>query len=165
MSDRDHNKRVALEYFKAFIAGDKAWWDANVSPAFKRHDPGLPYEVIGIVDAAIAPMLGHEAAGRIIDVAEATIIKADPDLHLARTEEERQRRHVTLSRTDEAGLRTVIARISAIAFANAPEPFSSATLRPITPSTSSRPQIAPWIAKAMTKPISISRAARAGSSA
>lgn len=47
MSDRDHNKRVALEYFKAFVAGDKAWWDANVSPAFKRHDPGLPYDVVG----------------------------------------------------------------------------------------------------------------------
>ena len=47
VSDREHNKRVALEYFDAFVAGDQAWWDANVSPAFKRHDPGLPYEVIG----------------------------------------------------------------------------------------------------------------------
>ena len=47
MSDREHNKRVALEYFTAFVAGDKAWWDANVSPSFKRHDPGLPYEVAG----------------------------------------------------------------------------------------------------------------------
>ena len=47
MSDREHNKRVALEYFKAFVAGDKAWWAENVAPEFKRHDPGLPYKVVG----------------------------------------------------------------------------------------------------------------------
>lgn len=47
MADREHNKRVALEYFDAFVAGDEAWWQRNVSPAFKRHDPGLPYDVVG----------------------------------------------------------------------------------------------------------------------
>ena len=47
MSNRERNKGVALKYFKAFVAGDKAWWEANVSPSFKRHDPGLPYQVIG----------------------------------------------------------------------------------------------------------------------
>ena len=46
-SDRDHNKRVAIEYFAAFVVGDAAWWRDNVSPDFRRHDPGLPYEVIG----------------------------------------------------------------------------------------------------------------------
>lgn len=47
MSNREKNKRVAVEYFDAFVSGDEAWWAANVSPSFKRHDPGLPYEVVG----------------------------------------------------------------------------------------------------------------------
>ena len=33
MSNREQNKRVAIEYFDAFVKGDKAWWAANVSPA------------------------------------------------------------------------------------------------------------------------------------
>ncbi len=56
-------------------------------------------------------------------------------------------------------------RMIAIALASGPVPFSSATLRPITPRTSSRPQTAPWIAKAMTNNMSTSRAALCGSSA
>ena len=48
MSGSDGNKRVAREYFPAFIAGDRAWWERNVRPDFRRHDPGLPYEVAGI---------------------------------------------------------------------------------------------------------------------
>ncbi len=47
MADKQHDKRVAVEYFDAFIKGDAAWWAANVAPEFKRHDPGLPYEVVG----------------------------------------------------------------------------------------------------------------------
>ena len=47
MQDKEHNKRVAVAYFDAFIKGDADWWAENVSPAFKRHDPGLPYEVVG----------------------------------------------------------------------------------------------------------------------
>jgi len=47
MADKEHDKRVAVEYFDAFVKGDTAWWAANVAPNFKRHDPGLPYEVVG----------------------------------------------------------------------------------------------------------------------
>lgn len=47
MTDKEHNKRVARGYFDAFVKGDAAWWAANVSPRFRRHDPGLPYEVVG----------------------------------------------------------------------------------------------------------------------
>ncbi len=47
MADIETQKRVALEYFDAFVKGDKAWWDRNVAPEFRRHDPGLPYEVVG----------------------------------------------------------------------------------------------------------------------
>ena len=48
MSGRDHNRRIAREYFAAFISGDRAWWARNVRPDFRRHDPGLSYEVVGI---------------------------------------------------------------------------------------------------------------------
>ena len=43
----EDNKRIALEYFDAFVQGDKEWWDQYVSPEFLRHDPGLPYKVVG----------------------------------------------------------------------------------------------------------------------
>lgn len=47
MSDREHNNRIAVEYFTAFVAGDAAWWRENISSDFRRHDPGLPHEVVG----------------------------------------------------------------------------------------------------------------------
>ena len=49
----------------------------------------------------------------MLAVVEAKIIEADPELHRLRCEEEQRRRYVRLSRTDEAGLRTVIARVEA----------------------------------------------------
>lgn len=47
MATIENQKRVTVEYFDAFIKGDKAWWEKNVAPEFKRHDPGLPYQVVG----------------------------------------------------------------------------------------------------------------------
>ena len=43
----EENKRIALEYFKAFVKGDKEWWAKYVAPDFLRHDTGLPYKVVG----------------------------------------------------------------------------------------------------------------------
>ncbi len=43
----EENKRITLEYFTAFVKGDKGWWATHVAPGFRRHDPGLPYEVVG----------------------------------------------------------------------------------------------------------------------
>ena len=43
----EENKRIALEYFDAFVKGDKDWWAKHVAPGFRRHDPGLPYVVVG----------------------------------------------------------------------------------------------------------------------
>ena len=54
-----------------------------------------------------------ESGGRVLAVAEAKIIEADPALHQERVEAERRRRYVSSSRTDEFGLRTVIARVEA----------------------------------------------------
>jgi hypothetical protein len=51
-------------------------------------------------------LIGHESGGRVLAVAEAKIIEADPGLHEERVEAERRRRYVSSSRTDEFGLRT-----------------------------------------------------------
>ncbi len=96
--------------WQVVVAGDCEPWLARKVAKLSRH---LPYAVIAVVDAAIAPMLGTESAARVIEVAEAKIIEADPDLHHRRIEQERQRRYVALSRTDTAGLRTLVARIGA----------------------------------------------------
>jgi predicted ester cyclase len=47
MSVLEANKQLCRDYFKAFLAGDKAWWDRHIAPTFVRHDPGLPFEVRG----------------------------------------------------------------------------------------------------------------------
>jgi predicted ester cyclase len=47
MSVLETNKQLCRDYFKAFLAGDKAWWDRHIAPTFVRHDPGLPFEVRG----------------------------------------------------------------------------------------------------------------------
>ena len=68
---------------------------------------------VGVVDAAVARVIAHEAGGRVLAVAEAKVIEADPTLHDTRVEAEKARRYVGSGRTDEYGLRTVIARITA----------------------------------------------------
>ena len=73
----------------------------------------LPADRVGVVDRAIARVIGTESGGRVLAIAEAKIIEADPALHEQRVEAERRRRYVSSSRTDEYGLRTVIARVEA----------------------------------------------------
>ena len=41
------NKQTVRDYFKAFLAKDTAWFRDHVEPGFRRHDPGLPFEVVG----------------------------------------------------------------------------------------------------------------------
>ena len=73
----------------------------------------LPADRVAIVDRAVARIIARESGGRVLAVAEAKIIEADPALHEQRVEAERRRRYVSSSRTDEFGLRTVIARVEA----------------------------------------------------
>ena len=47
MSTLEANKQIVRDYFKAFLAADEAWWTRHIAPDFKRHDPGLPFEVVG----------------------------------------------------------------------------------------------------------------------
>ncbi len=85
-------------------------WIARRVAKLSRH---LPRDRVGVVDAAVARVLGREGAGRVLDVAEGTIVGASPELHEERLAEERRRRFVRLSRSDETGLRMVIARVEA----------------------------------------------------
>ncbi|WP_157544786.1 hypothetical protein [Nocardioides halotolerans] len=73
----------------------------------------LPADRVGVVDQTISGIIAHESGGRVLAVAEAAIIKADPALHEERAQAERRRRYVSSGRTDEFGLRTVIARVEA----------------------------------------------------
>ena len=43
----EDNKQLARDYFKAFLAKDVAWFGDHIEPGFRRHDPGLPFEVVG----------------------------------------------------------------------------------------------------------------------
>lgn len=47
MSTQDVNKQLARDYFTAFLAADEAWWSEHIAPGFRRHDPGLLFEVVG----------------------------------------------------------------------------------------------------------------------
>ena len=47
MSTLEANKQLARDYFTAFLAADETWWRAHIAPDFRRHDPGLPFEVVG----------------------------------------------------------------------------------------------------------------------
>jgi hypothetical protein len=85
-------------------------WIARRVAKLSRH---LPLAVVGVVDSAISRMIARESAGRVLQVAEAKIIEADPALHEERCEAERRRRYLGLGRTDEHGLRTLIARLEA----------------------------------------------------
>lgn len=68
---------------------------------------------VRIVDNSVASAISGEAPSRVLAIAEAKVIEADRAGHAQRLEAERRRRYVGLSRVDEVGLRTVIARVEA----------------------------------------------------
>ncbi|MDR6173988.1 hypothetical protein QE364_003181 [Nocardioides zeae] len=87
--------------------------EVYVARKVARMSRHLPVAVVGMVDVAVARMIATEAPGRVLTVAEGKVIEADPALHEERVEEEKRRRYVGLGRTDEYGLRTLIARLDA----------------------------------------------------
>ncbi|RYC07363.1 hypothetical protein [Nocardioides zhouii] len=90
--------------------GECEAWVARRVARLSRH---LPVDNVSLVDSAVSRMIATEATGRVLTVAEAKVIEADPELHDERCEAERQRRYLGLGRTDEYGLRTLIARLEA----------------------------------------------------
>jgi hypothetical protein len=61
----------------------------------------------------VAEAIGKESPGRVVALAEAKVIEADPEAHAEKVAWAAHPRFVTLSRADEAGLKTVIARVTA----------------------------------------------------
>ncbi len=98
------------EVWTVCVAGEADLYVARRVATLSRH---LPADRVGVVDRAVARVIAGESGGRVLAVAEAKIIEADPGLHEERVEAERRRRYVSSSRTDEFGLRTVIARVEA----------------------------------------------------
>ena len=96
--------------WEAVAAGHGEVWVARRVAVMTR---SLPLERVGLVDAAVAGVVGSLAPSRVLAIAQAKVIEADPAAHAERVEAARRRRYVTLTRTDEQGLRLVIARIDA----------------------------------------------------
>lgn len=90
--------------------GDVDPWIARRVATMSRD---LPLDRVPVVDAAIAPMLGHDSAGRIIEVTRAKVAEADIEAHRQAVEAEKKRRYVSLGRIDDHGLRTLVARVDA----------------------------------------------------
>ncbi|CAN5394613.1 hypothetical protein BH11ACT8_BH11ACT8_36030 [soil metagenome] len=96
--------------FDLVLALDTDLWVARKVAATSRN---LSADAVRIVDRAVAKVIATQAPSRVLAVAEAKIIEADRVAHEAKVAEERSKRYVGLSRTDEHGLRTVIARVTA----------------------------------------------------
>ena len=90
--------------------GECETWVARRVAKLSRH---LARDKVGVVDSAVSRMIATEAIGRVLEVAEAKVVEADTELHEQRCEAERRRRYIGLGRTDEHGLRTLIARLEA----------------------------------------------------
>ena len=90
--------------------GECEVWVARRIAGLSRH---LGTDRVGLVDSAMSRMIATESAGRVLDVAEAKVIEADPALHQEKVEAERRSRFARLGRTDEFGLRMLIARLDA----------------------------------------------------
>ncbi|HET9421184.1 MAG TPA: hypothetical protein VFO49_08605 [Nocardioides sp.] len=93
-----------------FLAGDCDAWVLRKVAAMARR---LDRHRVGLVDTAVAEALAGESPGRVLRIAEARIIEADPEGHQARLADELRKRFVRCAPSDEHGLRMVYARIEA----------------------------------------------------
>lgn len=85
-----------------------AWLARKVAAAARV----LPADRCRVVDQAVARAVGQPPS-KVLELADAKVVEADPDAHAARVEAERLRRYASLTRADAAGMRTLIARMRA----------------------------------------------------
>jgi hypothetical protein len=96
-------------YWAGLRAGKGAVWVGRRIARMSRH---LDREQIREVDAAVTEAI-DESPGRVVAIAEAAVLRADPE-HARQVEEERRRRRcLVIGRSEEDGLRAVFARIAA----------------------------------------------------
>ncbi len=96
--------------WRVVLEGDCEPWVARKVASLSR---GLAADRVGIVDRAVARAISGEQPSRVLLIAEAKVIEADPAAHAARVDEQLRRRGVWLSRGDGSGIRSVIARVDA----------------------------------------------------
>ena len=105
----DLQHRLPLTW-RVCLRGECEVWVARRIAKLSRH---LGADTVGLVDSAMSRMIATESAGRVLEAAEAKVIEADPTLHDEKCEAERRSRFARLGRTDEFGLRMLIARLDA----------------------------------------------------
>jgi hypothetical protein len=96
-------------YWRGLRDGLGEVWVGQRIARMSRH---LDRDRVTLVDAEVTAAI-REAPSRVLAVAEAAVLKADPDHAKAREAERRGRRYAGIGRLDEDGLRTVYARIAA----------------------------------------------------
>ena len=84
-------------------------WLGRKIARMSRH---LDRDQVEAVDSAVSAAI-DESPGRVLSIAEAAVIRADPEYARRREEERRRRRCAVIGRSDEDGLRAVFARIAA----------------------------------------------------
>lgn len=97
------------------------WWQAvqelHLEPWLARKAAALSRPLdqfrVMVVDAALPDDIAEISPARLLDIVRAKVIEADPARHARLLEAEKKRRYVSLSQTDEFGLRHVIARVHA----------------------------------------------------
>jgi hypothetical protein len=105
----DLQHRLPLVWERVVALEAEAWVARKVASMSRS----VPLATIDVVDRAVSAIIATESPSRVLAVAQGKIIEADPATHAAKAEAERRRRYVTLSQTDEQGLRHVIARVTA----------------------------------------------------
>jgi hypothetical protein len=105
----DLHHRLPLTWAKVKAGRGEVWVARRVASMSRA----LAADVVGVVDRAVAQVVGRHAPSTVLEVAAAKVIEADPEAHAMRREEERRRRYVTLSKADEFGYRHVIAKVTA----------------------------------------------------
>jgi hypothetical protein len=104
--DLDHRLRETWAELKA---GRGRVWVVRKVARMSRH---LDRHQVRAVDQAVAAAL-DESPSRVLAIAEAAILRADPDQAREAEEERRRGRTCVVGRLDEDGLRAVFARIDA----------------------------------------------------
>ena len=105
----DLQHRLPLTWELVVTLEAESWVARKVASMTRK----VPLATIDLVDQAVSAIIATESPSRVLTLTQAKIIEADPAGHAARLEAERRRRYVTLSQTDEHGLRHVIARVTA----------------------------------------------------
>lgn len=104
----DLRHRLPLTWAQVVALECETWVACKVARMSRR----LDRDQVQIVDQAVASAIAGQSPGRVLAIAEAKVIEADPAAHVARFEEGRRRRGVWVSRTDlETGTRSVFSRV------------------------------------------------------